>query len=98
MSFRSFIQASASISRVISCAALLVGASALFACGGEADLGGGCDTRGSVDECVEGGICDADDSGTPVCLEICDSQDDCSEGYECNGVSDSSTKACHPKE
>lgn len=95
MLFRSR-HASFSLFHLFSSATLLA-VLGLFACGGEGNIGDACTTRGAVDECVDGGICDADDAGDPICLEICDSQDDCSEGYECNGVSNSSTKACHPK-
>jgi len=80
--------------------------SAVFAlgCGGTGALGEACDTPGATDdECEEGSICDAtsDDSpgeGDTICLAVCVDQEDCGADEACNGVTGSSTKACHPKD
>lgn len=80
--------------------ALVLGAAGLLtaACGGEGEVGESCDTSGSEDECVEGAICDSGDGDAAVCLALCDVQEDCAADEDCNGVSGSSLKACHPKD
>lgn len=79
---------------------LVLGISGLLAaaCGGEGEVGEACDTSGSQDECVEGAICDSGDGEGAVCLAICEVQEDCAADEDCNGVSGSSIKACHPKD
>lgn len=79
---------------------LMLGATGLLAaaCGGGGEVGEACDTSGSQDECVEGAICDSDDGDAAVCLAICEVQEDCAADEDCNGVSGSSIKACHPKD
>jgi hypothetical protein len=79
---------------------LVLGASGLFAtaCGGEGEVGESCDTSGSEDECVDGAICDSGDGDAAVCLAICEVQEDCATDEDCNGVSGSNIKACHPKD
>jgi hypothetical protein len=79
---------------------LVLGATSLFAaaCGGEGEVGETCDTSGSEDECVEGAICDSADDDAAVCLALCEEQEDCSADEDCNGVSGSNLKACHPKD
>lgn len=73
----------------------------LAGCGG-AEIGEECDEQdvGSSDPCVEGGICDSESSSSDlaVCLEICEVDEDCAEGYHCTGVSRSNQKACHADE
>jgi hypothetical protein len=80
--------------------ALVLSVSGLLAaaCGGEGEVGESCDTSGSQDECVEGAICDSGDGDAAVCLAICEVQEDCPADEDCNGVSGSNVKACHPKD
>jgi len=67
----------------------------LGGCGG-ADIGEECDDTGSTDECVDGAICDTVEGDRAVCLALCDDSDDCEADEDCNGVSGSNLKACHP--
>ncbi|MFO0760810.1 MAG: hypothetical protein U0359_30315 [Byssovorax sp.] len=64
-------------------------------CGGPAKLGEACDAEGQTDVCEDGAVC-----GKAVdalqCLKICVEKTDCPAGYDCNGVSGSSIKACRP--
>ncbi|MFO0550967.1 MAG: hypothetical protein U0271_21430 [Polyangiaceae bacterium] len=76
--------------------ALFLG-SLFIACGGGADIGEACETRGSTDECTDNAVCDQNANGETVCLELCTSQDDCDTDESCDGVSGGSLKACHPK-
>lgn len=78
-------------------AVLAVGMVGLLACGGGADVGEACDTPGNRDECVEDAVCDKLDDGDVQCLLLCVDKEDCPEDFDCNGVSGSSLKACHPK-
>lgn len=69
----------------------------LAACSDEAETGEACDTVAGQGECVQGAICEQTDGAT-ICLEICESQDDCAADENCNGLSGGSDlKACHPK-
>jgi hypothetical protein len=86
MSFRRLLAASA-------LGSLLV---LVLACGGS-DFES-CETRGATDECGANAICDeAEGEDGPVCLTICEDQEDCDAGFSCNGVSGSNIKACHPE-
>lgn len=76
--------------------AAMVAGGALVACGGEGDIGEGCDTPGATDECVADAVCTNDSGGGATCREICVEQTDCPTGYNCNGVSGSSIKSCQP--
>ncbi len=59
-------------------------------CGGDE-----CKTAGSTSECGGGTVCDS--NGTALsCLKICTAQGDCDTSENCEGVSSSSLKACHP--
>jgi hypothetical protein len=72
---------------------------AAVACGGSGAIGEACDTPGATDdECEAGAICDETESGDVVCLAVCEEQEDCASDESCNGVTGSSTKACHPKD
>jgi len=74
-------------------------ASMTVACGGSGEIGEACDTPGATDdECAEGAICDETETGDTLCLQVCEDQEDCAADESCNGVTGSSTKACHPKE
>ena len=83
----------AMILAILGCASMLT-----LACGGGGGgVGEACDTRGSTEECEEG-VCDEEESGAVVCLAICVDQEDCLADEDCNGVSGSNLKACHPKD
>jgi hypothetical protein len=71
---------------------------AFVACGGEAAIGEACDTSGSTEECEEGAVCDTVTDEDIVCLKQCLEQEDCTDDEECNGVSGTNLKACHPKD
>jgi hypothetical protein len=58
-----------------------------------------CTTPGMRAECPEGAICDQvslDSGNQNLCVLECEAQDDCREGYQCNGVTGSDVKACKP--
>ncbi|MFZ5471150.1 MAG: hypothetical protein ACOZIN_17145 [Myxococcota bacterium] len=55
-----------------------------------------CFAEGSTQECPAGTIC-ANHSGALRCSPTCQTQGDCRQELECNGVSGSETKACRPK-
>src|SRR5690242_6449035 len=76
--------------------ALALGLVGLFACGA-ATIGDPCEMPGSTEECVEDAVCDTLKDGEVLCLLICQEQADCPSDFDCNGVSGSSLKACHPK-
>jgi hypothetical protein len=70
---------------------------ALVGCGEEGFVGASCETAGSTEQCGDGLVCDQIDNET-LCLALCDKQEDCGADEDCNGVSKSNLKACHPKE
>lgn len=77
---------------------MAVGSLALvMACGGTAEIGGGCDTSGAIDECVEGAICTGEGADGASCRKLCVEQTDCADTENCNGINDSSQKSCQPK-
>lgn len=80
-------------------ASFLVSATILIlGCEDEAFVGAPCDMIGSTEACGgEGLVCD-DVEGEPLCLAVCDKQEDCPEDQSCNGVSKSNIKACHPND
>lgn len=67
----------------------------LLACGGQ-DIGQECEGAGSEDDCVSGAICTNESGDRNVCREICEVQEDCPAGLNCNGVTGSSAKSCQP--
>lgn len=66
-------------------------------CGSKGEVGESCDTRGSVDECVDGAICSQQSDAASACLKTCTDDAQCGADEACNGVEGSSTKACRPK-
>lgn len=70
----------------------------LPACGG-AEIGEGCETKGSQDECVDGAVCElaTSDAAEPTCLKVCKDAAECAANEDCNGVSNTNIKACTPK-
>ena len=55
-----------------------------------------CAVPGQTAGCSEG-ICDTvAGAPSPICLHICTSQVDCRVHYNCNGVTNSTVKACRP--
>ena len=80
------------------CCGLILGAGCwLVACGG-VEIGEECDEVGNSDECVESAICTNEEGETARCRMLCDAQEDCPDGHDCNGVSNSSLKSCQPKQ
>jgi hypothetical protein len=75
--------------------AAALGAMLTGACGGGAAVGDDCETPGSVDECEDGAICDADSDLGTVCMTLCEKDEDCADGETCKGTS-GSLKGCHP--
>jgi hypothetical protein len=63
---------------------------------GAGEVGEACDEPGSEQACVDGAICTNESGDEATCREICESHEDCSEGYSCNGVTGDSTKSCQP--
>ena len=61
---------------------------------GAGEVGESCDDPGAEEACVDGAICTNESSDEATCREICEDQDDCPDGYSCNGVTGSSTKSC----
>lgn len=65
----------------------------------------GCIATDAVGECPRGTYCDRltvttdvrDESERTLCMPACKSQDDCREGYACNGVNGGPGKVCRPK-
>jgi len=75
--------------------ALFIGIISLsLACGSEAEIGESCETSGSQDECVENAICTNDSGEVLACQQSCEEKEDCSTGYNCNGISGTSLKSC----
>lgn len=66
-------------------------------CGGSAEVGEACTERGSAEECVDGAVCDAVEGEGVVCLKGCIAQSDCAADESCNGLTNATGKACHPK-
>ena len=65
---------------------------------GESDVGEECDESGSTQECVADAVCTGE-GGSAYCRLICTSQDDCPDGFNCNGIegtSSSELKSCQP--
>jgi hypothetical protein len=57
-----------------------------------------CATAGSTAGCPDQSICDYVSGPTaPECARVCTVQADCRADLECNGVTNSATKACKPK-
>jgi hypothetical protein len=70
----------------------------LAACGG-GELGDECDEEGvQKGECSDGLVCGKKGAtdGSLVCLKQCSAQTDCSGEEVCNGVGETSLKACRP--
>lgn len=63
---------------------------------GESDVGEECDEPGSTQECVADAVCTNEEAGGARCRLICTTQDDCPDGFNCNGVSEGSLKSCQP--
>lgn len=55
-----------------------------------------CTQDGQVAECPEGSLC-AQQVSQLMCSAICETQEDCRDGYECNGVANSNVKVCRVK-
>lgn len=55
-----------------------------------------CSQEGQATGCPDDSLCTTQ-FGALVCSPICQNQDDCREGYECNGVTGSNVKACRVK-
>ena len=75
--------------------------STLFvACGDHpgGSVGDICQTAGETVECEDNEICDTLDDFGPYCLRQCSEHEDCEGGEQCNGVSGSNIKGCHPAE
>jgi hypothetical protein len=53
----------------------------------------GCNVSGATTECPANTVC-AQHNTQLLCSRTCQVQGDCREGYECNGVTNSSLKAC----
>ncbi len=66
-----------------------------MACSGGVEIGGVCEMPGTSDECVSGALC-TNESGGNTCQQICENQEECEEGFSCNGVTGSSEKTCQP--
>lgn len=78
--------------------AVLATMGCLLGCG-ESDIGEECDESGTTDECVADGVCTGEGGETAYCRLICTVQEDCPEGFNCNGVpgaSASELKSCQP--
>ena len=76
---------------------LFCGLLSFGACGG-AEIGEPCDDVGSGDECVDGAVCTNESGDALVCRLACNEQEDCPEGHDCNGVSNTNVKTCQPKD
>jgi len=72
----------------------------VVACGGHpgGTVGEICDDPGSARECESDEICDDVDGGGAYCLLLCNDHQDCASSERCNGVTNSSAKACHPSD
>ena len=74
-----------------------------IACSSQGAKGDACVVEGKTDtECQSGLVCANDTSNIVKCLKICTVQSDCTGGTdggteECNGVSNSTLKACRTK-
>jgi hypothetical protein len=56
-----------------------------------------CNQEGQKDVCPEDTLCGPQFGNELLCSPICESQDDCREGYQCNGLSGSGVKTCQVK-
>lgn len=63
---------------------------------GSASVGDPCTTPGSTEQCGDDAVCDSDSKLGTVCLQICESDDDCGTDESCSGLT-GSLKACHSK-
>jgi hypothetical protein len=71
-------------------------AAALVAGCGKAEIGEACEEVGKTDECVENAVCDTH-AEHKKCHKVCSTGEDCAATENCNGISGSNLKACHPK-
>lgn len=55
-----------------------------------------CEDEGSRNQCPDDTVCKRVEGGDPLCILICDSDDDCPDNSDCNQVSDADVKACEP--
>lgn len=84
----------------------LLALAGLAGCGGRGNVGEGCRSPGSTEDCSEGAICTTDrgevsrDGTTWVsstCRTICSSSTQCEDGFECRGVAGASLiGSCQP--
>ena len=56
----------------------------------------GCTNAGTDKACGAGTVC-SPSGERMLCALICKEQDDCRDGYECNGVPGTELKSCRPK-
>jgi hypothetical protein len=56
-----------------------------------------CPTAGSTNGCPDTSICDDVTGAGLICLKLCNFENDCRSGTDCNGVTNGNQKACHPK-
>ena len=81
-------------------ACMLLVCCGLVAPGCGADVGESCETRGSLDECVEGAICaDLSPSGSEFffCKRICVNDAQCFSGDVCSFIPGVGVKTCNQK-
>jgi hypothetical protein len=80
------------------CALFVLMGIAVVACGGHpgGTVGDACSEVGSAEECFDDEICEELSGYGAYCLLLCDDHEDCDAGEQCNGVSGSNEKGCHP--
>jgi hypothetical protein len=65
---------------------------------GPQEVGEECEDVGDDDECEDGAICTNDgDRPDGYCAWVCENNDHCPPGFECNGIANSRAKSCQPK-
>lgn len=70
-----------------------------IACSEGTPVGEPCESPGQVEECVDGAVCTNESSSQGnTCRLICDDQADCSDGFQCSGITSTNLKSCKPSD
>jgi hypothetical protein len=72
-------------------AALLI---LVAACSSPGEIGEACTEASAVSQCVDSAICTNEGDDQLTCQLLCEAQEDCPDGLNCNGISGGSLKSC----